>query len=351
MTLVCQIKKDFGGFVLDINFTADNGVMALLGASGCGKSMTLKCIAGIVKPDSGHIELDGVTLFDSEKGINLPPQSRKVGLLFQDYALFPNMDLRHNIMMGVPKSEKARRDEIVEEMITAFHLQGLENHYPSELSGGQKQRCALARIMAGKPNILMLDEPFSALDSYLRWQVELEVSEILQRFGKTVLLVSHDRDEVFRLSDNITVIEKGHSEPTLTKRELFAAPPTVQAALLSGCKNISPAYAAGSVVTATDWDLHFDLPEAELSGITAVGLRARKILPAYNYQPAEGDVVFEYEIVQEIEDSFSFILMIRRKGTKTDKLIRWEILKSVREEIKNHPPQAVILHKEILLLH
>ena len=169
MSLEVTIAKRFEGFTLHADFAAGNTAAAILGASGCGKSMTLRCIAGVVKPDSGRIVLDGRVLFDSEKGIDLPPQQRNVGLLFQNYALFPNMTVEQNILCALKKEkDPAARKAACGSALRAMRLEELAHRLPSELSGGQQQRAALARILAGRPRILMLDEPFSALDSYLR---------------------------------------------------------------------------------------------------------------------------------------------------------------------------------------
>ena len=158
-----------------------------------GKSMTLKSIAGIEKPDGGKITVDGVELFDSRTRIHLTPQQRRTGLLFQSYALFPNMTVYQNIQAGARREkDSARRARLTESVIEGFGLRGLVNRYPSQLSDGQQQRVALARILVSGPRILLLDEPFSALDSHLRFQLEREVGEVLRGFGKTVIFVSHD---------------------------------------------------------------------------------------------------------------------------------------------------------------
>ena len=173
MSLEVHIEKKLNGFTLRSDFTAGNTATAILGASGCGKSMTLRCIAGIVKPDKGRIVLDGRVLFDSGQHIDLPPQQRGVGLLFQNYALFPNMTVEQNILCGLKaERDKAARKARCAGMLRALRLEELASRHPAELSGGQQQRTALARILVGKPKILMLDEPFSALDSYLREEVE-----------------------------------------------------------------------------------------------------------------------------------------------------------------------------------
>ena len=196
MGLYVKIKKDFGGFVLDSEFEADAEVLGILGESGCGKSMTLRCIAGVVTPDEGRIELDGTVFFDSEKKINLKPQERHIGLLFQNYALFPNMNVIQNLQAGIrgQKLGKEEQQKRITEMMEKFCLQGLERHKPSQLSGGQQQRVALARILLTRPRLLMLDEPFAALDEFLRWKLELELEDVLKEFGSTTLFVSHNRD-------------------------------------------------------------------------------------------------------------------------------------------------------------
>ena len=177
MSLYVDIRKKLGDFTLETKFEVQDGVTGILGASGCGKSMTLRCIAGIMKPDEGHIELNGKVLFDSSRKINVRPQDRHVGLLFQNYALFPNMTVQQNLMAGLMACEKNKNtaSQKIREILEKFELNGLERHKPSELSGGQQQRVALARIFLSSPDILMLDEPFSALDGYLRWNLEQEL--------------------------------------------------------------------------------------------------------------------------------------------------------------------------------
>ena len=159
MSLRVEIEKRLGNFALQAEFETREQTLALLGASGCGKSVTLKCIAGIMTPDKGRIELDGQVLFDAEKGINLPPQKRRVGYLFQQYALFPNMTVVQNICCGI-RARGAERERLVREQMRRFQLEGLEKSYPAQLSGGQQQRVALARILAGEPKAILLDEPF-----------------------------------------------------------------------------------------------------------------------------------------------------------------------------------------------
>ena len=346
--LSCNISKKLGAFTLDVNISAEPGVTALLGASGSGKSMTLRCIAGISKPDRGRIELDGVVLFDSEKKINLPPQVRNTGFLFQDYALFPNMTVRQNIMTGAKGKTAREKFAAAGELAEAFHIAPHLDKHPHQLSGGEKQRCALARILAGSPDILMLDEPFGALDSHLRWALEMELAETFKRFNKPVLYVSHNRGEVFRLCDNIVIINGGKNEACGGKWEIFKAPATVQAARVTGCKNIAVAEFSAMRVSVPEWGIEFEsggIPE----GASHIGIRANHIVAASAVKGEDVAVAFPFEIVNEIEDTFTYILMVRKRGTELP-VIRWEIPKANRAALKEMPQELAFLREHILYL-
>ena len=276
MSLKVNLKKRLGNFNLDVAFETERGVFAILGASGCGKSMTLKCIAGIETPDEGRIELNGRVLYDSAKKINLTPQKRRVGYMFQDYALFPNMTVEQNIKAGMGKHPE---EEKVRSYINRFRLEGLEKHYPAQLSGGQKQRVAMARMIASEPDILLLDEPFSALDSYLKWELEQEMRDMLAEVQKPVLFVSHNRDEVYRLCSMVSCIDHGKMEVIEKTKEFFHNPKTKTAAVLSGCKNISAAEIVdNNHIKALGWGITLcvsEIPEET----KAVGIRAHSFYP------------------------------------------------------------------------
>lgn len=312
MSLNVTIKKDFGSFVLDVDFKTKQGIHGLLGASGCGKSITLKCIAGVVKPDSGTIILDGVTLFDSEKNINLPPQRRRCGLLFQNYALFPNMTVLQNIMSGLHDAkDKTAAGNLCIEMMERLSLTGLEKHKPNQLSGGQQQRAALARILITKPKLLMLDEPFSALDSYLRWQTELEIMDILKSFGGSALLVSHNRDEIYRMCDTVSVLSHGSSEHVISVQKLFSEPETLSSCILSCCKNFSRVGKRdGSRVEALDWGVFVDTGRPVGEEMEYIGVRSEDILMA----PLAGANVISCKVKRIIEDIFTTIVMVSTPG-------------------------------------
>lgn len=276
MSLSVDIKKRLGSFQLDVSFEAQDATetLALLGASGCGKSMALKCIAGIERPDEGRIVLNDRVLFDSAAHVDVPVQQRRVGYLFQNYALFPTMTVLDNVLVGVREGSRDERRERAQAQIRAFRLEGLEDHRPAELSGGQQQRCALARIMANDPELLLLDEPFSALDGFLRWQLELELSDTLKAFPGGVVFVTHSRDEVYRMCDRVCVLTAGKSGRTVPTRELFDAPESLSEAVISGCKNVSAAVPAGpQTLDCTDWGVRLACG-ASVEGCDHVGLRA-----------------------------------------------------------------------------
>lgn len=237
MTLSVDIQKRLGSFLLRVSFSTQEGITGLLGASGCGKSVTLKCIAGLMTPDSGKIVLNDRVLFDSSQNIDIPAQKRRVGYLFQQYALFPNMTVARNIAAGV--RERHRRPEEVRRLLTAFQIADCADRYPQALSGGQQQRAALARILASHPEALLLDEPFSALDSSLKLQVEAELSGYLSSFRGPILFVSHDQAEIRRSCQTVCVLHRGSSQAMLSAEALFTAPRTLSACRLSGCRNIS----------------------------------------------------------------------------------------------------------------
>ena len=211
MQLEVNIRKKLKEFILQAEFMLHDGVLGLMGSSGSGKSMLLKCLAGIETPDCGRIVLNGRVLFDSTEKINLPPQQRRIGYLFQNYALFPNMSVAENIMCG-PRAKGLKQEQsqdIVRAMVNKFQLQGLEARYPRQLSGGQKQRTALARLLAVEPEVILLDEPFSALDAQLKEKLQKQLQQLLQDYGGISVLVSHDRQEIERLSDSVLFIYQG----------------------------------------------------------------------------------------------------------------------------------------------
>ncbi|GAC1460677.1 MAG: sulfate/molybdate ABC transporter ATP-binding protein [Chamaesiphon sp.] len=273
-----DIKKQLANFKLDIALTAPQEPLGILGSSGSGKSMTLRCIAGVETPTKGKIILNGQTLFDSEKGINLPSHKRKVSLVFQNYALFPHMTVAQNIAFGLQYLPKQRRSQRVNQQLALVKLQQLGDRYPHQLSGGQQQRVALARALATEPEALLLDEPFSALDTHLRSQMERQLIETLSTYQGVTLFVTHNLEEAYRICENLLVMSGGKAIACDSKHQIFEHPKTVRVAQITGCKNFSRALIKSSnQVEAIDWGVMLQVVEAIPENLSHVGIRAHQI--------------------------------------------------------------------------
>ena len=346
MSLLVQVEKQLGDFRLETDFQSEGGVLGLLGASGSGKSMTLKCIAGIERPDRGRIVLNGETLFDSEAHIDLPPQKRHVGLLFQNYALFPNMTVEQNILCGMHgEKNRAVKETRLREALELLQLQGLEKHRPCQLSGGQAQRTALARILVSHPGLLMLDEPFAALDSHLRGKLQLEMRDLLKEFGHDVLLVTHSRDEAYRLCSRIAVMEAGKLLTVKETKELFAHPDSVSAARITGCKNIAAARACGPrQVEVPEWGIRMTTAESVGNDVKAIGVRA------HSFTDKEKENSFPVRWAGELEEPFEWIFRFRFAGQPEDsEPLWWRVSKELRPE--RLPDRLSLDPKDVLLLY
>lgn len=274
MGIDINISKQLNNYLLSVEIKSNAKRIGILGESGAGKSMTLKCIAGIERPDSGKICTDGKIYFDSDNKINLSPQKRCAGYMFQNYALFPTMTVYENVAMGVRESyakslSRKALDNLILESLKRFRIDDLKDVYPSKLSGGQKQRVALARMLMGKPEIIMLDEPFSALDATLRDKMQLELASILNEYDGTVIMVSHNRDEIYRFSDEIYVINEGKIIESGEKKKIFLNPHKKETARLTGCKNIAR-------LTRTD-DHTASVPDWNIT------LRTERVIPECKY--------------------------------------------------------------------
>ena len=280
MSLSVSIKKSFPAFTLDVDIEAGNETIGWLGESGCGKSLTMRCIAGIETPDEGKIVVNGKTFFEREAGkrpaVNLSPQERKTALLFQNYMLFPNLTVAENVAAGIDrKLPKGERNAQVDAELKRFGLNGFGKRYPSQLSGGQQQRVALARMLAAKPDILMLDEPFSALDAHLKGVLEQNLAGLFETFHGTILYVSHDIDEALRFCDRIAVIEKGHVMEVSTGNNLVNNPQSAASIRLSGCKNTTPAHRIDDHrVFLPAWGIEVETDKPAPENLTYMGVRA-----------------------------------------------------------------------------
>ena len=279
--LYADIHKRIGGFGLNVMIKSDASRIGILGESGSGKSMTLKSIAGIETVDAGHIEVDGRVLYDSGSKTDLKPQKRNVGYMFQNYALFPTMNVLKNVMAGLGRATDDNRSKAMD-MLRRFRMDGFEDKFPWELSGGQQQRVALARIMVTEPSLILLDEPFSALDSYLRDRMQVEMLEMLEDYRGQVVMVSHSRDELYRFSEELFIVSDGHIIRHGETKAVFREPWSAVAARLTGCKNLSSARRIdGHTVEAADWGITLKLEREIPPHVNYIGFRAHSFEPIW----------------------------------------------------------------------
>jgi ABC-type sulfate/molybdate transport systems ATPase subunit len=351
MKLFVDIRKRLSGFNLDIKFEMDNDILGLLGESGSGKSMTLKCIAGLEKPDSGKIILNDRVLFDSERGIYIPIKDRRVGFLFQNYALFPHMTVEQNIGYGLSSLKKEERNRIIRDKIQMMQLEGLEKRYPGQISGGQQQRVALARALVVEPEVLLLDEPFSALDNHLRRQMIIQMSETLSQYKGYTLFVTHNMEEAFQLCDNLLIISDGKKIEHDNKNKIFKAPSTVAAARLTGCKNITSVKVIGTnFLEAEEWGCKLKINRSDLSTITHVGIRAHYI----QINGTQTDNTFEGWPAYVGDNPFTKIIYLKLNNPPLgnwDHTLQCEVSLETWEQLSSIPtPWKVNLDIEKLLL-
>lgn len=320
MSLTVDIRKSFPTFKLDVSFEAGSETLGLLGASGCGKSLTLRCIAGLEKPDEGRIVAAGTTFFDSEQGIDLTPQQRKTALLFQNYMLFPNLTVADNIAAGIPRSTpKEEVHVLVKKQLERFGLEGFGRRYPARLSGGQQQRVALARMLAANPAILMLDEPFSALDSHLKSSLEIDLLDLFDDFDGTIVYVSHDIDEAFRFCDRIAVIDRGRLRELSTTREILEQPRSYATLRVSGVKNISSARKVSeNEVEALDWGIVLTTSQQVPDDVAFVGVRATSIVRA----DAQERNIFNCAVQRTVDSRFERTILLQIRSD-TEQTLQW----------------------------
>lgn len=348
MALQVNIQKKFSGFELNVEFETEAGCMGILGASGCGKSMTLKCVAGIETPDQGRIVLNGKVLFDSEKGINLPARERRTGYLFQNYALFPTMTVEENLSIVLP-GKKRDKLPLVEEQLRRFQLEGLEKRYPSQLSGGQQQRVALARMLLYKPDIIMLDEPFSALDGFLKDTLQMEMLELIRDYSGDVLMVSHSRDEIYKFCDHMMLLSEGKTILKGCTKDIFRRPERMEAAKLTGCKNISSIEKISDYeLYACEWKIKLITEDKIGDSIKYVGIRGHNLIPA---QGRSEENVMGIELAGFADTPFQRQYLFQNSDDKTASKIWWIQDKIDFEEgMHQNIPSFIRFPKEDLLL-
>lgn len=270
-----KLENSVPGFHLKVRFRATDEPLGLLGASGSGKSMILRCIAGLETPTQGRIVLNGRVLFDAQQGINVPSRDRQVGLVFQHYALFPHLTVAQNIAFGMGAIPRAERAAEVIRYLDLMRLTGMGDRYPQQLSGGQQQRVALARALAIRPQILLMDEPLSALDTYLRSHIEKLLVEVLSSYQGVTLFITHKLEEAYRICSDLLVLSAGEILAQGDKEAIFQRPPTYEVARVTECKNFSRARQLdANQIEAIDWNCALEVIDPLPSSPFYVGLRA-----------------------------------------------------------------------------
>lgn len=342
MTLEVQIEKKLPDFTLDVSFQASSAPVGILGPSGAGKTMLLRCIAGLERPDRGRIALNHRVLFGSEEHIRIPTRERRVGMLFQNYALFPHRTVAENIAFGLrhlPSGDRAAR---VAALVERTHLSGLEQRYPRELSGGEQQRAALARALATEPEALLLDEPLSALDTHLRSQVEAQLQETFAAYRRPALLVTHNIEEAYRLGEELLVLSRGRVAAFGAKHEIFRHPPSREVAQLTGCKNFSRACMSGTgMIEALDWKCRLRVAQSIPEGLEYVGIRAHHIdFVELSGGSERAENVFPCWLVRTSETPFRITLYLRLHHPPNDSTeydLQAEVFKEKWQRFRDQP--------------
>ena len=346
------LRGAFENFTLRIVLDARNGAVGLLGPSGAGKSMTLRMIAGLSTPDRGRVVLNGRVLFDSAGGRNIPAASRRIGVVFQDYALFPHLTVAENVGFGLYRVPKDERNAGIWKQLESMGIAELANRYPRQISGGQRQRVAIARCMAMEPDALLLDEPFAALDPHLRRRTEEQLRATLASFKGPVVFVTHDMEEAFRFCSELLVLDNGQVIASGPKHKLFETPRTVAAARLTGCKNIVASRRMGSdCVEVEAWECRLRTAVAVPETLTHVGFRSHQV--AFQ-KPAGTDNTFPCWLVSTSEAPHEMTLYLRLHAQPLPGQLphlQADVTKDVWRQLSAQPqPWSLTLDPERLLL-
>ena len=300
MIIKADISSQLDKFNAKFSFESSSDRIGVLGESGAGKSMLLKFLAGIYNPDRGEIWLDDKCLYSKDKKINVKPQDRNIAYMFQNYALFPTMSVRQNIEIVV-KGSKEQKKEKADRLLKKFHIEELAGRKPGELSGGQQQRVALARVLAYEPALILLDEPFSALDQGLKEILQLELEDMLQDFDGKVIMVSHSMDELYKFSSELIVVSDGKIVEKGAKEELFHSPKTVKAAKLLGVNNILKTKSLkNNQIFIDDWKIPVKTGDINANDIESIGIRDDGFNPVWENGHA-GDNIIDIKIINTYE--------------------------------------------------
>ena len=335
--LTATLDKPLESFPLSVSLDIGDRPFGILGHSGSGKSMTLRCLAGLSTPERGRIVLNGRTLFDSDRGINLPSHQRRIGIVFQNYALFPHMTVSDNISFGLQDRSPQQQHKNLSHVLSLVQLDGLEHRYPHQLSGGQQQRVALARALAISPDALLLDEPLSALDNYLRSQIEQLLIDVFANYRGAVIFVTHKLEEAYRICDRLMVLDDGQVLANGPKAKIFEHPGHYQVAKVTECKNFSAIQIdTPHSVTASDWNLSLRVDEQVPDHCTHIGIRAHHLA----FRNAEGENTFPCWLAgtSEMQHRVSLFLKLHAPPTgPKDYHLRAELYKDRWQEQRDRP--------------
>jgi molybdate ABC transporter permease protein len=351
-SLQVDVERRLENFTLSVSMETARGASGLLGPSGSGKSMTLRMIAGVTAPDRGRITLNGRVLFDSAAGINLSPAGRRIAMVFQDYALFPHLTVAENVGFGLAGLKAADRRARVEQQLASMRIAELANRFPREISGGQRQRVAIARCMAMKPDALLLDEPFAALDFHLRRQTEEQLRETLFEFHGPVVFVTHDMEEAFRFCTDLLVLNDGRLIASGPRQQLFERPRTVAAARLTGCKNIvSAARLDENRIAIPGWDCQLSSFASVPESLSHLGYRSHQVVFA---EQAGSENTFPGWLVTTSEAPHEMTLYLRlhaQPGPGDPSHLQADVPKELWRILRDRPqPWNILLDPARLLL-
>jgi molybdate transport system ATP-binding protein len=357
--LEVKIKKALADFNIAVEFSVDNEILVILGPSGAGKTMTLKCIAGLIHPDEGFIKLNGKILFDSGKHINIPARQRKMGFLFQNYALFPHMTINENVAFGIRNLTRQEANERVSGLLEKMNILGLGQRFPAQLSSGQQQRVALARALSHEPEVLLFDEPFSALDTPRKEQLELEILSLRSFYKGDILFITHDLIQGYKLGSRIAIFDSGHIVQCDAKHRVIESPANYTVARLMGVKNLMK----GHIASKKDGEICVMLPQLgdllrviikkdlnfQINQIVTVGIRPEYVQFINNHQKGN---TFLFTVGQIIEGvtNISYILTASNDNPGITKRFQLEasISKSVAVEIESGKQYYIYLPPEYL---
>lgn len=349
--LQVAIANHVPGFQLQVTFSAGPEPLGLLGASGSGKSMTLRCIAGLDKPSEGKIVLNGRVLFDSKAGVDVPSCDRQVGMMFQNYALFPHLTVAQNIAFGMPGPRQERLSQI-KGALTQFDLQHLGDRYPAQLSGGQQQRVALSRALASQPQVLLLDEPLSALDTYLRSRTEQTLKAVLSQYRGVTLFVTHKLEEVYRVCPHLLVISQGCILAADSREAVFTAPSSRAVAQVTECKNFSR---AGRIsdrrLWAYDWGCELQVKAAVPVDLVYVGIRAHHLQFSGPADSQNSALVWLSAVSETQHWVTLYITLHQPPNSEQDYHLQADIYREVWYEIQQQPlPWRVYLDPDHIIM-